>query len=131
MCIRDSVALAHDLLVDVFDSANVQTARGLHRHQQVGLLVQFAGDDGPVSYTHLDVYKRQVMLSPKRIVLGGGVMHQEHLFPMVRKRALEILNGYVVHPAILEHIDTYIVPPGLGNNSGAIGSLLLAVRALG
>ena len=72
-----------------------------------------------------------VMLSPKRIVLGGGVMHQEHLFPMVRKRALEILNGYVVHPAILEHIDTYIVPPGLGNNSGAIGSLLLAVRALG
>ena len=39
-----------------------------------------------------------VMLSPKRIVLGGGVMHQEHLFPMVRKRALEILNGYVVIP---------------------------------
>ena len=72
-----------------------------------------------------------VILSPERIVLGGGVMHQEHLFPMVRKRALEILNGYVVHPAILEHIDTYIVPPGLGNNSGAIGSLLLAVRALG
>ena len=72
-----------------------------------------------------------VMLSPERIVLGGGVMHQEHLFPMVRKRTLELLNNYVSHPAILEHIDTYIVPPGLGNNSGAVGSLLLAVRALG
>ena len=72
-----------------------------------------------------------VILSPERIVLGGGVMHQEHLFPMVRKRTLELLNNYVSHPAILEHIDTYIVPPGLGNNSGAIGSLLLAVRALG
>ena len=72
-----------------------------------------------------------VILSPERIVLGGGVMHQEHLFPMVRKRTLELLNNYVSHPAILEHIDTYIVPPGLGNNSGAVGSLLLAVRALG
>ena len=72
-----------------------------------------------------------VMLSPQRIVLGGGVMHQEHLFPMVRKRTLELLGGYVAHPAILEHIDSYIVPPALGNNSGAVGSLLLAVRALG
>ena len=72
-----------------------------------------------------------VMLSPQRIVLGGGVMHQEHLLPMVRKRTLELLGGYVAHPAILEHIDSYIVPPALGNNSGAVGSLLLAVRALG
>lgn len=72
-----------------------------------------------------------VMLSPQRIVLGGGVMHQEHLFPMVRKRTLELLGGYVAHPAILEHIDNYIVPPALGNNSGAVGSLLLAVRAMG
>ena len=72
-----------------------------------------------------------VMLSPQRIVLGGGVMHQEHLFPMVRRRTLELLGGYVAHPAILEHIDSYIVPPALGNNSGAVGSLLLAVRALG
>ena len=72
-----------------------------------------------------------VMLSPQRIVLGGGVMHQEHLFPMVRKRTLELLGGYVAHPAVLEHIDSYIVPPALGNNSGAVGSLLLAVRALG
>ena len=71
-----------------------------------------------------------VMLSPQRIVLGGGVMHQEHLFPMVRRRTLELLGGYVAHPAILEHIDSYIVPPALGNNSGAVGSLLLAVRAL-
>ena len=72
-----------------------------------------------------------VCLSPEKIILGGGVMAQEHLFPMVRKRTLELLNNYVSHPAILEHIDTYIVPPGLGNNSGAVGSLLLAVRALG
>lgn len=71
-----------------------------------------------------------VTLSPKKIVLGGGVMHQLHLFPRIRKRTLELLNGYVAHPAILEHIDEYIVPPGLGDNAGAVGSLLLAVQVL-
>ncbi len=71
-----------------------------------------------------------VMLSPKKIVLGGGVMHQLHLFPRIRKLTLEKLNSYVAHPAILEHIDTYIVPPALGDNAGAAGSLLLALEAL-
>ena len=71
-----------------------------------------------------------VLLSPKRIVLGGGVMHQLHLFPRIRKRTLELLGGYVAHPAILEQIDTFIVPPALGDNAGAVGSLLLAVNAI-
>jgi len=71
-----------------------------------------------------------VMFSPKKIVLGGGVMHQLHLFPRIHKRTLELLNGYVAHPDILEHIEDYIVPPGLGDNAGAVGSLLLAVQAL-
>ncbi len=71
-----------------------------------------------------------VLLSPKRIVLGGGVMHQAHLFPRIRSRTLELLGGYVAHPAILEKIDTFIVPPALGDNAGAVGSLLLAVNAI-
>ena len=71
-----------------------------------------------------------VTLSPKKIVLGGGVMHQLHLFPKIRKRTLELLNGYVAHDAILKDIDNYIVPPALGDNAGAAGSLLLALEAL-
>ncbi|MBE5808521.1 MAG: ROK family protein [Clostridiales bacterium] len=71
-----------------------------------------------------------VMLSPKKIVLGGGVMHQTQLFPKVRQRTLELLNGYVAHDNILKHMDDYIVPPGLGDNAGAVGSLLLAKIAL-
>lgn len=71
-----------------------------------------------------------VMLSPKRIVLGGGVMHQTHLFPRIRRRTQELLNGYVAHPAILERIEETIVAPGLGDNAGAVGSLLLAAQAL-
>ena len=71
-----------------------------------------------------------VTLSPKKIVLGGGVMHQRHLFPRIRRRTQEKLNGYVAHPAILEGIDEYIVPPALEDNAGAVGALLLALEAL-
>ena len=71
-----------------------------------------------------------VTLSPKKIVLGGGVMHQLQLFPKIRKRTQELLNGYVAHAAVTENIDSYIVPPALGDNAGAAGSLLLALDAL-
>ena len=60
-----------------------------------------------------------VILSPKKIVLGGGVMHQVHLFPKIRRRTQELLNGYVANDTILHDIDNYIVAPGLGDNAGA------------
>ncbi len=66
------------------------------------------------------------VLSPQRIILGGGVMSQEHLFPMIREKVKASLNGYVQSPAILEKIDGYIVPPGLGNRAGVLGALALA-----
>ena len=68
-------------------------------------------------------------LSPEKIVLGGGVMHQEHVFPKIRREVLKLLNGYVQHTAILDNIETYIVEPGLGTKSGATGALLLAREA--
>ncbi len=67
--------------------------------------------------------------SPEKIILGGGVMQQPHLFPRIRRRTVELLNGYIQHPAITEHPETYIVEPGLGTRSGAMGALLLARRA--
>lgn len=66
------------------------------------------------------------MLSPQRIILGGGVMHQAQLFPMVRSGVQELLNGYVQAPAILEGIDAYIVPPALGDQAGVLGAIALA-----
>lgn len=62
-------------------------------------------------------------LSPQRIILGGGVMQQKHLFPLVRRKVQESLNGYVQTPAIVERIDEYIVPPALGGQSGVLGAL--------
>ncbi|MBN1178362.1 MAG: ROK family protein [Anaerolineae bacterium] len=68
-------------------------------------------------------------LSPQRIVVGGGVMTQPHLFPLVRREVQTLLNGYVKAPAILEQIDSYIVPPGLGDRAGVLGALALAQHA--
>ena len=77
-----------------------------------------------------DVRQYHCHAFPGRIALGGGVMHQRQLFPMVRCRTLELLGGYVAAPEIVEHMDSYIVAPGLGDNAGAVGSLMLARRAL-
>ena len=67
--------------------------------------------------------------SPEKIILGGGVMQQKHLYPLIRRKTLKLLNGYIQAKEILEHIDSYIVEPGLGTRSGAAGALLLARMA--
>lgn len=65
--------------------------------------------------------------SPRKIILWGGVMHQEQLFPMVRSKVKEMLNGYIHHEMILEKMDEYIVPPALGENPGILGAVQLGV----
>jgi len=65
-------------------------------------------------------------LSPQRIILGGGVMSQEQLFPLIRKKVIGILNGYLKSDTIVSQINNYIVPPGLGPYSGVKGALVLA-----
>jgi fructokinase len=67
-----------------------------------------------------------LILSPRIIILGGGIMQRPILFPIIKRKVQEFLNGYVQSPILLENIDTYIVPPGLGNQSGVLGALALA-----
>jgi fructokinase len=67
-------------------------------------------------------------LSPQRIVLGGGVMSQEYLFPMIRSQVQTLLGGYLQSPAISERIDQYIVPAALGGDAGVLGAIALAER---
>jgi len=69
-------------------------------------------------------------LSPRRIILGGGVMQQISLFPLVRRELLQLLNGYIQVDALLNQIDDYVVPPGLGNRAGVLGALALAEAAV-
>jgi fructokinase len=68
-------------------------------------------------------------LSPQRIILGGGVMRQADLFGRIRGKVLELLNGYIQAPEILERIDQYIVPPALGGNAGVLGAIALSLMS--
>jgi fructokinase len=65
-------------------------------------------------------------LSPQQIILGGGVMEQTHLLPMIRTKVVSLLNGYIQSSDILDHIENYIVPPALGNKAGVLGAIALA-----
>jgi fructokinase len=70
-----------------------------------------------------------LMLSPDRIIIGGGVMKHEELYPKIRKKTLEFLKGFIRHETILKKIDEYIVPPALGPDSGIWGGIVLAEKA--
>ena len=65
-------------------------------------------------------------ISPQRIICGGGVMNQKQLFPLIRQKVTETLHGYIQSESIVSEIDNFIVEPGLGERSGAVGSLELA-----
>jgi len=69
-----------------------------------------------------------LVLSPKRIVLGGGVMEHQTLFPSIRSKVRGLLNGYLASPVLAGTMEDYIVPPALGRRSGILGALALAKK---
>ncbi len=71
-----------------------------------------------------------LILTPERIVMGGGVMKQRHLFPLIRERVSELLQGYGITENIANAMNDYITPPALGDDSGIAGAFALAEMAL-
>ncbi|ETP73394.1 transcriptional regulator/sugar kinase [Lachnospiraceae bacterium JC7] len=67
-----------------------------------------------------------LVMSPKMIILGGGVMHQTQLFPLIRKKTAEMLNGYIKTSEIAD-MDHYIVPASLNDDQGIMGCIKLAI----
>ena len=66
------------------------------------------------------------ILTPERIVIGGGVMNAPGLIERVRGDVTELLNGYLDAPALGEEISEYIVLPALGARAGVLGAIALA-----
>ena len=90
-------------------------------------------DDDPVFLLEARYLAQMCMtlvltLSPQRILLGGGVMARQSLFPLVRAETLRLLNGYVQSKGIQS--DDFIQPPMLYPDSGLMGSYLLGRQAL-
>ena len=70
-----------------------------------------------------------MIVSPEKIILGGGVMHQTQLFPMIRAEVIKQLNGYIQTPQ-LQDVENYIVPASLGDDQGILGAACLARQVL-
>lgn len=70
-----------------------------------------------------------MILSPRKIILGGGVMHQEQLFPLIRTKVKELLGGYL-NTRELADMDSYIVPASLHDDQGIMGCIKLGLDAL-
>ena len=73
------------------------------------------------------------IVSPQRLIIGGGVMHQRHLLPRTRQACAQALHGYLPWLNTPSDFETYIVAPGLGDRAGVTGALCLAesIRADG
>ena len=81
-------------------------------------------------YLALGVTTIMMVMSPQLIVMGGGVMEQDHIFPLVHQEVRGILNNYIQSPTITDGLASYIVPPALAGRSGVLGAIALAQRAL-
>ncbi|MEZ4866670.1 MAG: ROK family protein [Caldilineaceae bacterium] len=81
-------------------------------------------------YLALGLMNIITVLSPQRIIMGGGVMDQTQLFPLIRREVQQRLNGYIQSATITtDSLDGYIVPPKLGSRAGVLGAIALAQDA--
>jgi fructokinase len=82
-------------------------------------------------YLALALHGLVCTLSPQRLVMGGGVMSQAGLLPLVRRALADSLAGYIRADALAGGLDAYVVPPGLGDRAGVLGALALGLAAAG
>jgi fructokinase len=69
-----------------------------------------------------------LVISPEIVVLGGGVMQQDFLFPMIQEIVQRQLNSYIQRSEIIDQIENYIVPAMLGKQAGLLGAIALAIK---
>ena len=131
------IRLPHDLKQDAFPGACPfhgdcfeGLASGPAIAKRLGLPPEDMPDDHPfwrveAHYIALAVQNFMLTLSPRKVILGGGIMQRKHLFPLIRSEVRELLNGYVQHP-ILERLSEFIVEPALGSRAGVLGAIALA-----
>ncbi len=124
------ILVPHDLQADPFPGACPYhadclegLASGVAMEQRWGVKAELLPPDHPAwaleaRYLALALANLVCTLSPRRIIMGGGVMHEVELFPMLRERLQDLLRGYVQAPEI--------VPPLLGDDAGVLGALALA-----
>jgi fructokinase len=69
------------------------------------------------------------VLSPERVVVGGGVMNQPGLLERVHRQIVGLMNGYLDAPLLGDGISAFVTRPALGTRAGVLGALALAESA--
>jgi fructokinase len=77
-------------------------------------------------YLALGLVSVMCVLSPERIVVGGGVARGDGLLPLVQREVLSLMNGYLDSTVVRDRISDYITPPALGARAGVLGAIALA-----
>jgi fructokinase len=67
---------------------------------------------------------------PDRLIFGGGVIKTPGLIEALRLETERRLGGYVQAPQLDPGLERYIVTPGLGDQAGITGAVLLGKSAL-
>lgn len=112
-------------------------ASGLAIEKRTGIKGQNIKDENDIAWEIVSSYLAQavvsytLILSPQKIILGGGVMKHNHLFPLIRSEVKKILNSYLLKDELLDGINNYIVYPDLGADAGLFGGFALGIDALG
>jgi fructokinase len=81
-------------------------------------------------YLALGLVAAIAVVSPQRIVVGGGVASRSGLLDLVRREVVGLVGGYLGAPELGPGIGGYLVPPALGARSGVLGAIALAEGAL-
>jgi fructokinase len=108
-------------------------ASGLSMNKRWGKAPEALPDNHPAwdleaEYIALAMVNLIYAYSPQRIVLGGGVSQHPGLHATIHHKVKRLLNGYIHSPMILDRMDEYILPPTLGNRSGGLGAIAMAIK---
>jgi fructokinase len=99
--------------------------------QRWGVDPRELADDHPAweleaEYVALGILAIVLVASPRRVVIGGGVMARPGLLDAVRARLVDLNAGYLETPMLGDAIDRYVVAPALGERAGVLGAIALA-----
>jgi fructokinase len=108
-------------------------ASGISMNKRWGQSPETLSDSHPAwdleaEYIALALVNLIYAYSPQRIILGGGVSQHPGFHQSVRQKVIKINNGYVNSLFLSEKIDDYILPPALGNRSGVLGAIAMAIN---
>jgi len=80
-------------------------------------------------YAALGILSIVAVVSPHRVIVGGGVTERPGLLEMIRDRLRVLDGGYLDTPMLGREIDSYLVAPQLGDDAGVLGAIALAQLA--